>query len=312
MTKITKPGVYADIPPEIYHADPCPEPSLSASIAWTLIDRSPLHAWVKHPRLNPDFETEDKTVFDLGSAAHNMVLRQDSWREDIVVIDKPDWRSKPAREERDEAREAGRHPVLRDQYENLDRMVSVLERHPQAGRAFTGGTPEVSLFWKDPDTGIWMRCRPDYAPAKPTDPWPDYKTTQEGRPDRWDRRFTLDHGGVMRSAFYEEGIRRCYGVESPTLYYVVQEIAAPYAVTVRVVDSDSELMKIGRAMLHKAITFWAESLKTGRWPGYPLTGILALPGWAENQWSVEYADWMPKAAAASDAIPGGQDPLDAG
>ena len=294
MAEITKPGVY-DMPAETYHADPTPEPSLSASIAWTLIDRSPLHAWTKHPRLNPDFEPVVKAVFDLGSAAHNMVLRQDSWREEIEIIDKPDWRTKGAREARDEAHAAGRHPVLREQYENLDRMVGVLERHPQAGRAFTGGKPEQSLFWQDPDTGIWMRCRPDYEPSKPAAPWPDFKTTQEGRPDRWDRRFTLDHGGVMRAAFYEEGIRRCYGVERPTLYYVVQEIAAPYAVTVRVVDSDSELMKIGRAMLRKAVTFWAESLKTGQWPCYELTGVLALPHWAENQWSVEYADWMPKA-----------------
>ena len=293
MSEITKSGVY-ELPAEDYHADPCPEPSLSASIAWTLIDRSPLHAWTKHPRLNPDFEPVVKAVFDLGSAAHNMVLRQDSWREEIEIIDKPDWRTKDAREARDEAHAAGRHPVLREQYENLDRMVGVLERHPQARRAFTAGKPEQSLFWQDPDTGIWMRCRPDYEPSKPTAPWPDFKTTQEGRPDRWDRRFTLDHGGVMRAAFYEEGIRRCYGVESPTLYYVVQEIAAPYAVTVRVVDSDSELMKIGRAMLRKAIVFWAESLKTGQWPCYELTGILALPHWAENQWSVEYADWMPK------------------
>ena len=288
---ITAPGVY-DIPAEEYHADPTPEPSLSSSIAWTLIDRSPLHAWTKHPRLNPDFEPENKTVFDLGSAAHNMVLRQDSWREEIEIIDKPDWRTKAAKEAREAARAAGRHPVLREQYDDLDRMVSVLESNPQASRAFRDGKPEQSLFWQDSATGIWMRCRPDFLPNNRQAPYPDYKTTQEGRPDRWDRRYTLDHGGVMRAAFYEEGIRRVLGVEAPVQYYVVQEIAPPYAVTVRVVDPESDLMRIGRAMLRKATTLWAGCLKGDTWPCYEMTGVLAMPSWQENLWSVEYADWM--------------------
>lgn len=291
MTTITTPGVY-DIPAEEYHADPCPEPSLSASIAWKIIDRSPLHARTLHPRLNPDFEPENKAVFDLGSAAHNMVLRQDSWREEIEIIDKPDWRTKAAKDARDEAHAAGRHPVLREQYENLDRMVSVLEGNPQASRAFQNGKPEQSLFWQDPGSGIWMRCRPDFMPHDREKPYPDYKTTQDARPDRWDRRYTLDHGGVMRAAFYEEGFRRTLGVKAPVQYYVVQEIAPPYAVTVRVVDPESELMKIGRAMLRKAIALWAECLKRGEWPCYEMTGVLALPGWQENLWSVEYAGWM--------------------
>jgi hypothetical protein len=36
-----------------YHADPCPEPSLSAHIAALLCARSPRHAWAAHPKLNP-------------------------------------------------------------------------------------------------------------------------------------------------------------------------------------------------------------------------------------------------------------------
>ena len=40
-----------DIPPREYHADPCPAPSLSRSIAKLLVERSPAHAYAAHPRL---------------------------------------------------------------------------------------------------------------------------------------------------------------------------------------------------------------------------------------------------------------------
>lgn len=293
MTALT-PGVY-DIPAKQYHADPCPEPSLSASIGWEIINRSPAHAREKHPRLNPDFQSEHKAVFDLGSAAHNMVLRQNVWREEIAVVDATDWRTKAAREARDTARDAGRYPVLQEQYDSLDRMVSVLESHPQAGRAFTDGKPERSFIWRDKETGVYMRCRPDWTPDEPANPFPDYKTTQDANPAKWDRRFLLDHGGCLRAAFYEDGIRQACGVSKPALYYVVQEVAPPYCVIVRVVDE--EILRIGRAMLRKAIHTWAECLNADKWPAYPLVGALALPGWADNQWSVEYADWMPKQAA---------------
>ena len=47
MMKIELPGVY-DMPAEDYHADPCLEPSLSASIAKTMIFDTPWHVWTKH------------------------------------------------------------------------------------------------------------------------------------------------------------------------------------------------------------------------------------------------------------------------
>ena len=73
---------------------------------------------------------------------------------------------------------------------------------------------------------------------------------------------------------------------------MVQEASPPYPVVLRVVDGKSEMMKIGRAMLRKAIETWADCLEADRWPGYELTGTLQMPSWQENLWSVRYAPWM--------------------
>src|SRR5262245_50563917 len=73
MTMIDGPGIY-DIPLAEYLADPCPAPSLSASIAHILLSQSPRHAWEAHPRLNPHYEPEEAEAFDLGTAAHAYLL----------------------------------------------------------------------------------------------------------------------------------------------------------------------------------------------------------------------------------------------
>lgn len=280
---------------DVYHGDEFQEgPTLNASVAWTLLHRSPAHAWTAHPRLNPAFEPKHSAPFDLGGAAHHMVLRQDYWREEIAVIDAADWRTKKAREERDAAREAGSYPLLTDQYDTLQRMVSVLEKHPQAGKAFTGGHPEVTIVWQDEETGVWCRCRPDYWPpsidmvSERLLPWPDYKTTADARPGDWDRRFLLDHGGLFRIAWYREGIAAAIGQE-PVQYFVVQEVAPPHEVIVRVVSGDNPILAIGRNMVRTALRRWAKCLDSGHWPGYePLIGELHLPHWAEERYAVDY------------------------
>ena len=47
------------MPARDYHADPGETPTLSASIAKRIVNESPLHAWLKHPRLGglPDEPT---------------------------------------------------------------------------------------------------------------------------------------------------------------------------------------------------------------------------------------------------------------
>ena len=66
---IDRPGIY-ELSAEEYHADPCPTPSLSSSIARTLLASSPHHAWWEHPRFNPGRVREEDEKFDLGTAAH--------------------------------------------------------------------------------------------------------------------------------------------------------------------------------------------------------------------------------------------------
>lgn len=278
MTDLS-PGVHKSIPSARYHADDlCNEPTLSASVARTLIEQSPAHARVKHPRLNEKFEAETKDHFDLGGAAHGVVLRQDNWREEVEVVDADSWRTKAAKKARAKAYDEGRIPLLKDHYERVNEMVGALEANDYTAKAFTQGTPEVTLIWRDEETGVLCRCRPDWMPDDPKDPWPDYKTTTDCRSEVWDRRFCMDHGGLLRAAFYEAGIKATCGVNNTYVqqYYVVQEVAPPYSAMLKVMDQKSPLMDIARAMYRAALNSWAGCLADNEWPAYGLINSVQL------------------------------------
>ncbi len=111
---ISKPGLY-QMAPELYHSDPCEEPSLSSSLAKVLLDYSPEHARAAHPRLAPprlaDEEVEDKPTRprEIGTAVHRLVLDAGC---DLTVIQAPDYKGKDAQAARKAAYAAAGAPIL--------------------------------------------------------------------------------------------------------------------------------------------------------------------------------------------------------
>src|SRR3990167_10985225 len=114
------------IPLADYIADPAPSPSLSSGIARAILEESPLHAFHKHPRLNPHYLQDHKTAFDLGTVAH-AVLLEGSYKK-IAVVNAVDWRTKEAKETRDEARANGMTPILVEQMTEVELMFEEAKR----------------------------------------------------------------------------------------------------------------------------------------------------------------------------------------
>ncbi len=292
-------GVY-DIPAAAYHADPAPEPSLSSSVAKILIGRTPRHAWMAHPRLNPDHAEENKVEFDIGTAAHALLLEGESG---VTVVDADSYRTKAAKEARDAAYTAGRTPLLPHQLVDVEAMVAAarvqLEAHEVAGQAFKDGKPEQTLVWQE--AGIWLRCRLDWLPIA-NRPFYDYKTTTNAHPDTWQRRL-FENGYDVQAAFYLRGIREALGTENAEFRFVVQEVKPPYALSV--VALTPAALALGDAKAHRAIEMWRDCLSADRWPGYPNdVAYLDAPVWEEARFEAAKArDQMQREA--------GRDPLQA-
>ena len=281
---IDQPGAYAISEAE-YHADPCPEPSLSASVAAILLNQSPWHAWTAHPRLNPTFEPEDKATFDLGRAAHDLML---TGLRNFAVIEAADWRTKEAKQQRDDARAAGKTPILAHHLKNAEAMIAAgraqLARmsDPIDRRAFTDGTgqPEIALVWREGPA--WCRSRLDWRPADGAI-FHDYKTTgASAHPDAW-QRTAYGMGADIQAGLYRRAIRAVYGIEEPEFRFVVQENYPPYALAV-VALTPAALDMAERKAFH-AIRLWQQCIAADRWPGYPARPCyIDPPAYEEARW----------------------------
>jgi hypothetical protein len=134
----------------------------------------------------------------------------------------------------------------------------------------------VTLAWQDPETGVWLRARPDFLPAKRRI-IPDLKTAADGSPKAFTRTIA-NFGYHMAAALYLDGITAIFG-ETPTNWlHVVVEKEAPYVVSLY--ELPGEDIERGRWLNRKAIRRFAECLSADKWPGYSddVTQI-GLPGW---------------------------------
>jgi hypothetical protein len=268
MISITLPGVYS-MPNAVYHRDPVPGGSLSSSGARKLLPPS-APAIFKYERDHPVY----KDVFDFGSAAHKVVLGD--LDEKVVVIDADDWRTKAAKEERDEARVCGFIPILRDDWEKVQEMAAAIQANPTAAALLApdSGTPEQSLFWQDEETGIWRRARADWLPHETEGRMilVDYKSTRSAHPDRFSKS-AVDYGYVMQADWYRTAVIELGLDEDPAFVFVAQDKEPPYLVSCSELTADD--IAIGRHLNRQALDIYAECVRTDTWPGYS-EGIVTL------------------------------------
>lgn len=280
-------GRIEDIPAEQYHADKTGDvPSLSCSIAKILLNQSPAHAWIAHPRLNPDYQDrESASRMDIGTAAHAMLLEG---VDSVVICPFDDWRKKDAQSMRDEAREAGKIPLLESQYFDVRAMTEIASSAAnKAGFNLSSGKPEQTVIWDEGKTRI--RTRPDWL-SDGASQIIDYKSTALISPSAW-MRASVGNGYDVQDALYRRGIEAVTG-KRPDFVFMVQETTAPYCVYF--VKLSAALQEIGRIKVERALAIWSACMKSGNWPGYP-TEIMEAEA---TQWQLADAENM---AAESDS-----------
>lgn len=274
------PGLYPDLPIETYHGD---RMSLSSSGARKLLPPSCPALF----RYEQDHPQPSKKTFDIGNAAHKVVLGEGP---ELVVIDADRWDTNAAKAAVADVRAAGGVPLKRGEYDQVLDMADAIRRHPVASALFApeSGQPEQSVFWTDGPTGITRRARFDWLP----DPRagrliiPDYKTCRSAEPSALARAVD-EYGYHCQDDWYRAAARAADLGEDPAFVFVCQEKTAPYLVTV--IELDSAARRIGAARNRRAIETYARCTETGYWPGYSddIT-YLSLPVWAERRDEEEY------------------------
>ena len=194
-------------------------PALSASIAHLIVNKSALHAWHAHPRLNPDYRREEAPEFDYGTAAHMVLL--EGHEDGLMVIEADDWRKKEAKELRAKAYADGLTPMLARQIHKVRAMVKAAHAYIASSEipdVFKDGAAEQSLHWQEGTTHCRGRC--DWLSGDKRLVL-DYKTTVNANPNSFIN-MAVGMGYAMQEAFYRRGVKAQHGKE-PRFVFLLQE-----------------------------------------------------------------------------------------
>lgn len=178
------------------------------------IDQSQLKQFLKNPadwayhRLNDDHKPTDAMKF--GTAFHAYLLGTS----DVVSLPEGEsFRSKDNQKWRDEQLEAGNIIVSYNDMQLLKRMkegieqTSLIPEYPDYMEIIEQGTKEQCIEWKDRQTGLMLKAKPDLIPVG-TDYLVDLKTAQKADAESFAKE-VINYGYHIQTVFYRAAVAAC-------------------------------------------------------------------------------------------------------
>ena len=269
--------IVPNLPEEKYHSQELfKTPRLTYSTAKTIIHKSPYHAWLEHPLLGGKGKTATRAM-DKGSIIHSMLL---GGGPEIIWIDAEDYRTKAAKEQRDEAREAGKIPMLSKELDEINLIVDRVETQlkEQAPYFFEPHESELSVRYEI--DGVKCQSRWDWI-SQEAGKQIDIKTTNDANPEKLSRKI-LDFGYDIQEAMYTYAATKAWPEMAGrwTWEFIFIETEPPYLISI--IETDGAMKWIGERKLFRAVETWRRCLESDNWPGYG-RAIATAPAWAVNK-----------------------------
>ncbi|GAS98856.1 uncharacterized protein RMCC_5821 [Mycolicibacterium canariasense] len=253
-------GVFGDVPETVYHGD---LGSLSCSSAKALLKSPYKFHWSRtQPRVQ-------KSYFDLGHYVHGKAL---GVGEPVAILDYPDFKTKAAREERDQAYAEGKVPILTKDAALGDAMVAALLGHETAGELLAApDAVEHSAYWHDPLTHVRLRSRFDLFSF--VDDWlliADVKTTSvTADPRAWGGAVAAKTGLHIQDAWYRTAAAATGLAPDPEridFVFINVETEPPHMVSVTRLPSRA--VRVGAQKMRAAVDLFAKCTRSDVWPSY--------------------------------------------
>lgn len=269
---IAAPGIY-DIDIEEYHSQRCcVGPSASSSSLRTIIHECPARFYA-YSDLNPKpIDRKDKKALNFGSAAHALMLGEPAFDSRFFVSPFETFNANPGKKWYDDWKAAvdckrERRTLIRpSEQQIIVDMVAAQRANTDCNRAFIEGAPERSIIWKDEETGIWLKARPDWLPSDPAKRLvTEYKTALTNNPRKL-AASVFEYGYEMQAALVLDGVEKVLGVQPCGFAHIVQEKDPPYLTELKLFAP--EQIDYGFRQVRKALRIFARCVETGVWPGW--------------------------------------------
>ena len=232
-----------------------------------LIDRSPAHFKAK--------AFESTRAMEIGTAIHCAVLEPSVYATQYAVIDCEDRRSaiyKAACKERDASL-----VLTQAEGDRISGMHDAVYAHGPARAIMDApGRNELSVYAKDPETGVLVKCRFDR--LLDCGIAADLKKTQDARPDAFTKAID-NYRYYVQAAFYMDVYRWATGEALQAFKFIAIEESAPHGCRVYQIDDLS--IEFGRMAYRSALNTYADCLAKDSWPAY-----------AEDEQEIGISNWL--------------------
>lgn len=274
---ITEPGIYAGIPLEEYHNNRAlfDGPSVSKSaLKWMITEHggSPKQFWGRW-KWNPRHVTPKTTKYlDFGKAVHCLLLGDEVFDEGFAIRPEtyPDSKTgepKPFNANSNWCKAwLAEHDhltvITAEDLEMIRRMREDASKYPLVRLGLLGGRVERSLAYKDPETGIWLRARPDVIPTS-DGMFADLKSVSSLEEDFLERQIA-DAGYYLQAAV----LRMCcraLGIPFDT-FVLIYVLKGDVPDTAHVELSEHDIDR-GERAVRWCLRAIRRGLDTGEWPG---------------------------------------------
>lgn len=272
-----EPGIYYDVPNGEYHrglievadVNGVKIKPLSSTGAKVLVKESPAdYLWSLQNRV-------EKKAFDLGSAAHELIL--EGGLKSVEVFHFDSWRTKEARTARDECYAAGGVPMLEHELAAAYKMADAVKAHKQASALLTEGRPEVSALVWDEEYQIHFQVRFDW--LRNDGLIVDLKSAREANPREFNRDIAKFAYHVQASLYLRAA--DILGLQPPGYGWIVVQNEAPHHVSV--IEYSEVDRTYGDLLMHTALRKYADGIHHGHWPAYEDVYTSHLPKYAEYE-----------------------------
>ena len=269
------------VPADLYHRDGfCTRPSLSSSIATTVVNQSPKHAWAKHPRLGNLGGKSATKAMDMGTLVHALVLGAGK---EILRCDFENWKTKKAQAMRDEARAAGFVPILAEEYDAAELAALHIKAQLIERGIVLDGESEIAIEWEAESALGPVLCRGlmDHLVER-RGRIIDLKTSRDANPREF-AKSCIRYGYDIQHTAYTQALEALHPelAGRVEMDFVVVELEPPYIVGVY--TPDGSMREYGRRRWQRALDTWAGCLRSGTWPGYEHARYISVPRWALQQ-----------------------------
>lgn len=270
MTSDVRNGRVLNVSQREYLADPCVVPSLSASCAKILATQSPRHAWSSHPRLGGTMRAASAAQ-ENGTLWHQLLLGAG---DQVVVVEFDDFRTKAAREAKEQAYAEGKTPVTARKFDEARAIADKVAANIKAAGVVFGDDRETPIEFEQRvfTTDAWITCR-SLVDAHDAGEMSihDLKTCESANPKKLERTI-YQYGYDIQHAAHTRALAALRGVhhEEVDMTFVFVETSAPYDVVP--VTLSAPYKQLGELRWTRAVSRWHECISRGRheacWPGH--------------------------------------------